>query len=68
MPSKDTKISDFNQYWKSDKRLSTNYADLWFLIKKVDGCKKILKNFLQQKYVNIFLVGIQCLRYGDFMV
>ena len=49
MPSKDTKISDFNQYWKSDKTLSTNYADLWFLLKKLDGFKKNPEKFSTKK-------------------
>ena len=34
MPSKDTKLLEFNQYWKSDKMPSIIYADLVSLIKK----------------------------------
>ena len=40
MPSKDPKILDFNQYWKSDKTPSTIYEDLWSLINEVDGFKE----------------------------
>ena len=40
MPSKDTKILEFNQYKKVDKAASIIYADHESLIKKVlDGCK-----------------------------
>ena len=39
MPSESTKILEFNQYWKSNEKPSTIYADLQSLIKKVDGCK-----------------------------
>ena len=39
MPSKDTKILDFNEYHKSDKIPLIIYADLEFLIKKIDGHK-----------------------------
>ena len=39
MSFEDTKILDFNQYQKSDKALFIIYADLEFLIEKIDGCK-----------------------------
>ena len=39
MPSEDTKILEFNQYWKSDKTPSIICANLESLIKKIDGCK-----------------------------
>ena len=39
MPSEDTNILEFNQYWKSDNTSSIIYADLKSLIKKIDGCK-----------------------------
>ena len=39
MPSEDTKILEFNQYWKSNKIRSIIYADLESLIKKVEGDK-----------------------------
>ena len=38
MPTEDIKMLEFNQYSKSDKTLFTFYADLEFLIKKIDGC------------------------------
>ena len=39
MSSEDTKILEFNQYHKSDKASFIIYADLHFLIEKIDGCK-----------------------------
>ena len=44
MPSKDTKILEFNQYQKSDKVPFIIYADLEFIIKKIDGCKNNPEN------------------------
>ena len=49
MPSEDTKISEFNQYQKSDNTSSIIYADLESLIKKQMDEAIILKNHLQQK-------------------
>ena len=39
IPSEETKISEFNQYQKSDKAPFIIYADLEYLIEKTDGCK-----------------------------
>ena len=39
MPFEDTKILEFNQYLKSDKKSYILYADLQSLIKRIDGCK-----------------------------
>ena len=47
MPSKDTKILEFNQYQKSDKVSFIIYADLECIFKKIDGCTT--KVHLQQK-------------------
>ena len=44
MPSKDTKILEFNQYQKSDKAPFIIYADLKCLIEKIDGSKNNLEN------------------------
>ena len=44
MPSEDTKILEFNQYQKSDKVPFIIYADLEFIIKKIDGCKNNPEN------------------------
>ena len=44
MPSKETKISEFNQNQKPDKAPFIIYADLECLIEKVDGCKNNPKN------------------------
>ena len=37
MPSKDTKILEFNEYQKSEKAPFIIFADLGFLIEKIDG-------------------------------
>ena len=44
MPSKDTKILEFNQYQKSDKAPFIIYADLECIIEKIDECKKNPEN------------------------
>ena len=49
MPSENTKILEFNQYQKSDKAPFIIYADLEFLIEKIDECKIILKIHPQQR-------------------
>ena len=43
MPSSDTKVLQFNQYQKSDKRPSIIYADIECLIKRMDGCKNVFE-------------------------
>ena len=50
MPSKDTKILEFNQYQKSDQALFIIYADLECMMKEIDGWENIvLKICLQEK-------------------
>ena len=49
MSSEDTEILEVNQYQKSDKAPFIIYADLEWLIEKVDECKIIPQNHLQQK-------------------
>ena len=44
MPSEDTKILEFNQYQKSDKAPFIIYADLQFIIEKIDGSKNNPEN------------------------
>ena len=44
MTSKDTKILEFNQYQKSDKPPFIIYAQLEFIIEKIDGCKNNPEN------------------------
>ena len=39
MPSEDTKLLEFNHYKKSYKAPFFIYADLEYLIKKINGCK-----------------------------
>ena len=49
IPSEDTQILEFNQYWKSDNTPSILYSDLEYLIKKKMNAKIIFKNHLRQK-------------------
>ena len=49
MPSEDTKISEFNQYQKSDKAPFIMYADLACIVEKIDGCKHNLENSFPTK-------------------
>ena len=44
MPSEVTKISEFNQYKKSDKAPLNIYEDIECIIEKIDGCKNNPKN------------------------
>ena len=44
MPSEDTKILEINQYQKSDKAPFIIYADLEWVIEKIDGCKTNTEN------------------------
>ena len=44
MPSKDTKILQFNKYRKSDKVPFIIFANLECLLKKIDGCKNNPEN------------------------
>ena len=44
MLSEDTKILNFNQYKKSSKAPFTIYADLDYLIEKIDGCRNSPNN------------------------
>ena len=48
MHSDDTKTLEFNQYLKSDKIPNIIYVDLESLIKRMSGCKTILKSHPQQ--------------------
>ena len=44
MPSEDTKLLEINQYQKSDKVPFIIYADLTWVIEKIDGCKTNTEN------------------------
>ena len=44
MPSEDTKILKHNQYQKSDKAPFIIYADLEYIIEKIDGYKNNPEN------------------------
>ena len=49
MSSEETKILEFNQYKKSDKAPFIIYADLEWIIEKIDRCKNNPKKFIQNK-------------------
>ena len=49
MPSKNTKILEFNQYQKSDKVPFIIYADLECLLEKIDGCENNPENLYTTK-------------------
>ena len=66
MPSKDTKILEFNQYHKPDKAPFIIYPDLESLIGKIDGRKidlKFIYNKSKQTYFirffHIYIIAIQ---------
>ena len=64
IPSKDTKILEFNQYWKSDKVSFIIYAGLECSSEKIDGCKDNPENSSRTKVgENIFHQVFQCLQY-----
>ena len=62
MPSEDTKILEFNQNKKSDKRPFIIYADLEWLIEKIHGCKNNPENSFTTK-VGEHIQVFQCLQY-----
>ena len=49
MPSEITKLLEFNQYQKFDKAAFIIYADLEFLIEKINGCENNLKKSFTTK-------------------
>ena len=57
MPSECTKILEFNQHQKSDKVPFINYADLEYLIEKIDECKNNLENSSTTKVSKHILSG-----------
>ena len=63
MPSENTKISEFNQYQKSDKTPFIIYADFNISWKGLMDVKIILTTHLQQNQANIFHQVFQCLQY-----
>ena len=49
MTSEDAKILEFNQYQKYDKASFFIYADLEFIMEKIDRCKNNLKSSFATK-------------------
>ena len=63
MPSKDTKMLEFNQYQKFDEALFIIYADLECIIEKIDGCKNNPENSSTTKVSEHIPSFFQCLQY-----
>ena len=57
MHSEDTKILEFNQYQKSDKAPFISYADLQWIIEKIDGYKNDPENSSKTKVSEHILSG-----------
>ena len=54
---------------KSIKALALIYSDMDCLIKRLDGCRKIIQNNRPRpKQVNIYCVAIQSLLYVNLMI
>ena len=66
MSFEDTKILDFNQYQKSDKASFVIYADLEFLIEKIDGCKNDSENSFTTKVDKHVLSGFSMSTISSF--
>ena len=49
MPFEDTKILEITQYWRSDEASFILYADLEWIIEKIDRCKNNPKNSFKTK-------------------
>ena len=62
MPSKDTKILEFNQYRKSNKAIFIIYANFKLLIEKIDACKNNPEKLSTTKVILLHQV-FQCLQY-----
>ena len=57
IPSEDSKILEINQYKKSDKAPFIIYADLGWLIEKLDKCKNNPENSFTTKVSEHILPG-----------
>ena len=66
MPFEDTKILEFNQYQKSNKRPFIIYADIECLIEKIDGYKnnpqnllnKVVRKHMPSGFLNVYSIII----------
>ena len=67
MSSEDTKISEFNQYQKSDKTLFIIYVYLECEMEKIDGCKNSPENSSTTKVSDPiargFSMSFQCMKH-----
>ena len=68
MPFEDTKIPEFNQYWKCDQNASIVFADLEYLIKKEDVCKDNAEKTSTTNGGEYTPCGYSMLLYGHLMV
>ena len=66
MPSDSTKILEFNQYQKSDKGPFIIYADLNYIIEKIDGCKNNPENSSTTKVSKHILSGFSMSTISSF--
>ena len=66
VPSKDTKILEFNQYQKSGKTSFVIYADFECLVEKIDGCKNNAKNSSTTKVSNHIPSGFSVSKTSSF--
>ena len=66
MPSDSAKILEFNQYQKSDKGPSIIYADLKYIIEKIDGCKNNPENSSTTKVSKHILSGFSTSTISSF--
>ena len=66
MPSEDTKISESNQYQKSDKALFIIYADLECITEKIDGCKNNPENSSNAKVSEYIWSGFSMSKISSF--
>ena len=63
MPSKGTKLLEFNQYQKSDKAPLGIHADLECIIEKINGCRNNPENLSATKVSKYSHQVFQCLQY-----
>ena len=66
MPSEDTKISESNQYQKTDKALFIIYADLECITEKIDGCKNNPENSSNAKVSEYIWSGFSIPKISSF--
>ena len=66
MPSEDTKVLEFNQYQKFDKAPFIIYADLDFLIERINGSKNNSENLFTAKVIEQIPSGVSMFSISSF--